>query len=104
MATTQKTQSKKTQTGQKNPSNKQTAAKKAPVKKVEASPKATAEPAAKRKTTGAAASGSKPGQVEINHDTIARTAYFIWEEKGCPHGHEEENWLEAEARLNHRGR
>lgn len=104
MATTQKTQSKKTQAGQKNPSTKQAAAKKPPVKKAGAPPTATAEPAAKKTATGAAASGTKTAQVEINHEAIARTAYFIWEEKGRPHGHEEENWLEAEARLNHRAR
>jgi hypothetical protein len=32
-------------------------------------------------------------------DEIARTAYYIWEERGCPEGDGAEFWFEAEERL-----
>ena len=33
------------------------------------------------------------------HEEIARRAYEIFEERGRPHGRDQEHWLEAEAQL-----
>ena len=33
------------------------------------------------------------------HDAIARQAQRLWHELGCPEGHHEEIWLEAEDQL-----
>jgi hypothetical protein len=91
-----------------------------PVKKT--APKSTRaaaapkKPAAK-KTTVAATSAAKPrataarkpaaakrapvlAQVyELNHDTIARRAYELFESSGWTHGRDIEFWLEAERQL-----
>ena len=40
-----------------------------------------------------------PEPVEISTSDIAVLAYLLWEERGCPHGSPEEDWLEAERRL-----
>lgn len=32
-------------------------------------------------------------------ETIARRAYEIWQESGCPEGCEQEHWYQAEAEL-----
>ena len=34
-------------------------------------------------------------------DTVAMRAYFRWQERGCPAGSAEEDWLEAERELQH---
>ncbi|MDB6005314.1 MAG: hypothetical protein JWR15_2301 [Prosthecobacter sp.] len=31
-----------------------------------------------------------------NNDEIAALAYKIWQEQGCPEGHEEQHWRQAE--------
>ena len=36
----------------------------------------------------------KSGEAEI-----ARTAYFIWEQEGRPHGRDQAHWLQAEKQL-----
>ena len=36
---------------------------------------------------------------EITTDLIARRAYVIWEQQGCPHGRDVANWLLAETQL-----
>jgi hypothetical protein len=38
-------------------------------------------------------------QPEPTHEEIALTAYYIWEDRGCPEGDGAEFWLEAEERL-----
>jgi hypothetical protein len=30
-------------------------------------------------------------------ERIAKQAYELWEQRGCRHGHDLENWLDAEA-------
>lgn len=35
----------------------------------------------------------------ISHDEIARLAYLNWENDGCPHGHDQKYWLEAEQQI-----
>jgi hypothetical protein len=34
---------------------------------------------------------------EDPHERIAAKAYELWEEGGCRHGHDMEDWLDAEA-------
>lgn len=35
----------------------------------------------------------------VSHDEIARLAYLNWEKEGCPHGHDQVYWLEAEKQI-----
>ena len=35
----------------------------------------------------------------LTHEEIARRAYEIYVEKGCPQGQSEQNWLQAEQEL-----
>jgi hypothetical protein len=35
------------------------------------------------------------------HEEIARRAHQLWEERGKPHGSDEEDWLRAEHELRH---
>jgi hypothetical protein len=35
-------------------------------------------------------------QQQLDRETIARLAYQIWEQRGCPHGYDVDFWLEAE--------
>ena len=37
--------------------------------------------------------------VAITHDQIAKRAHEIWVKRGCKHGTDKQNWLEAEAQL-----
>jgi hypothetical protein len=37
--------------------------------------------------------------VVITHQQIEERAKKIWQQKGCPMGQDEKNWLEAEAQL-----
>ena len=37
-----------------------------------------------------------------HHQDIARLAYAIWQDRGCPHGTDLEDWLEAEQQLSKR--
>jgi hypothetical protein len=34
-----------------------------------------------------------------NTEAIARRAYELWEQRGCPHGCSQEDWFRAEAEL-----
>lgn len=34
-----------------------------------------------------------------NHDEIAKAAYEIWQDEGCPDGCDQSHWKTAEARL-----
>jgi len=34
-----------------------------------------------------------------SHEDIAHLAYINWQKDGCPHGHDETYWLEAERQL-----
>ena len=38
-------------------------------------------------------------EVHPTHEDIAALAYAHWQEKGCPEGTQEENWLRAEQEL-----
>jgi hypothetical protein len=35
----------------------------------------------------------------VSHEDIAHLAYINWQKDGCPHGHDETYWLEAERQL-----
>lgn len=39
----------------------------------------------------------------LTHEDIARRAYQIYIEKGCPQGQSEENWLQAKQDIKSRG-
>jgi hypothetical protein len=41
-------------------------------------------------------------QNENFHESIALLAYAIWQDRGCPHGTDVEDWLEAEQQLSRR--
>jgi hypothetical protein len=36
---------------------------------------------------------------KISHERIAMRAYEKWMQRGCPHGSDQRDWLEAEAEL-----
>jgi len=36
---------------------------------------------------------------DLDPEKVAQRAKAIWQNKGCPRGRDEENWLEAEAQL-----
>jgi hypothetical protein len=36
---------------------------------------------------------------KITHDRIAMRAYEKWMQRGCPHGTDQQDWLDAEAEL-----
>jgi hypothetical protein len=38
----------------------------------------------------------------LDHEAIARLAYFYWEERGCPNHSPDEDWLRAETELRNR--
>jgi hypothetical protein len=42
---------------------------------------------------------SSPQQQQLSHDEIARQAYLLWEQRGCPQGCDVEFWLEAERQI-----
>ncbi len=39
------------------------------------------------------------GHYRPSHEEIAMRAYVIWQNKGCPIGHDAEDWFEAERQL-----
>jgi hypothetical protein len=38
-------------------------------------------------------------QPKITHERIAMLAYEKWLQRGCPHGNDQQDWLEEEAEL-----
>ena len=41
---------------------------------------------------------SEPSEV-LTHEQIAKLAYALWEQRGCPYGSAEFDWLQAEREL-----
>ena len=39
------------------------------------------------------------GSVELTEEIIRKRAYELFETRGCQHGHDMEDWLEAEAEI-----
>ena len=80
---------------------------KAPAVKAVSAKAATKAPAAvrapKRSPKATAAMAAEPTTAalrrEITSDLIAARAYIIWEQQGCPQGHDVANWLLAENQL-----
>lgn len=54
---------------------------------------------AKRAASTLAATSTKQKNA-MSAEQVARRAYEIWQAKGCPHGQDVENWLQAERELN----
>jgi hypothetical protein len=52
--------------------------------------------AAERRSAGAVAGTA------CNHERVRELAYSYWQERGCPNGSPEEDWLRAEIRLSSR--
>jgi hypothetical protein len=84
------------------------APKKRAVKKTEAASAPVAEkkaaakkqsPAATHKAQAKRAAAKKPAvavfDVEMHREEIAREAYHLWQNRGCVHGHQHEDWLKA---------
>ncbi len=46
-----------------------------------------------------ASGGGKKSDTTPSSEDIAKRAYEIWEEEGCPTGCEEQHWLQAEEEL-----
>lgn len=50
--------------------------------------------------------GVGPARAPVNDENarrrIAELAYSLWQKRGCPNGHADEIWLEAERRLSAR--
>jgi hypothetical protein len=36
---------------------------------------------------------------KVTHERIAMRAYEMWLQRGCHHGHDQQDWLDAEAEL-----
>ena len=50
-------------------------------------------------TEGTGAPKTTNGETS-RHDEVAKLAYALWQERGCPSGSAEADWLEAEGKLN----
>lgn len=50
--------------------------------------------AARPDPTPAGGTGRAPA-----HDEVARRAYELWQQEGCPEGHALKHWIEAEKQL-----
>ena len=52
-----------------------------------------------RETTSAPKRAQRVDSIDIDVREVARRAYARFTERGCEHGHDVEDWLEAEAEL-----
>ena len=52
-----------------------------------------------RTTTSETAEGDGTESFTPNHHAVAERAYRLYEKRGCVHGHDVEDWLEAEREL-----
>lgn len=68
-----------------------------------ATPTSSKKPASANVTTlhpaVAKASQATTGSVKITREQIAQRAHELWAKSGRKHGHDEQNWLEAERQL-----
>jgi hypothetical protein len=53
---------------------------------------------AKEATKQAVAAQAEPPEIP-NYEQIASLAYQLWQERGCPEGSPDEDWLRAEQEL-----
>jgi hypothetical protein len=42
---------------------------------------------------------SNTGAMKVPHDKVAQRAYEKWCKRGCQHGHDRQDWLDAEAEI-----
>jgi hypothetical protein len=54
---------------------------------------------AKQATQLAEEQPAAPTEIRPTHEDIAALAYAVWQEKGCPAGTLQEDWLRAEQEL-----
>ncbi len=59
-------------------------------------------PQAKNEKEIASARAIKETKKQITLDHIATRAYLLWQERGCGHGNDVNDWLRAEAELSER--
>ncbi len=52
-----------------------------------------------RSETGRPKAAAPPPGGAVPREKIAERAYQIWQERGCPTGHDQEHWLQAEREL-----
>ena len=52
-----------------------------------------------RPASASASQATTTRTVKVTHEQIAKRAHEIWVKRGCKHGHDEQNWLEAERQL-----
>jgi hypothetical protein len=58
-----------------------------------------ASPADSRTQSTTAISRQSQRQISPPEDEVARKAYFIYLDQGCPQGQDKQHWFEAEAQL-----
>jgi hypothetical protein len=71
---------------------------------------AAKRPRARKAAAAAAAAGAVPEAVTASlaeftpneREEIERLAYSYWQERGCPHGSQEEDWFRAEEEVRRR--
>jgi Protein of unknown function (DUF2934) len=51
------------------------------------------------KLTSVLTANSDEGSLELTEELIRVRAYHIYEKRGCEHGHDLEDWLQAEAEI-----
>ncbi len=69
------------------------------VKKSAPAPKAPAKP---RKPAAKKTTPSNGPEIQISEEQIAQLAHRFFLERGCEHGHDEEDWRRAEQELRKR--
>jgi Protein of unknown function (DUF2934) len=52
-----------------------------------------------RKPPGTATAPDSQGQETSMQEDLAKLAYGLWQERGCPYGSPEMDWFEAERKL-----
>jgi DUF2934 family protein len=53
----------------------------------------------RRKTANVSTAKPDEGSLELTEELIRLRAYRFYEERGCEHGHDVEDWLRAEAEV-----
>ena len=61
-----------------------------------AKPAATPATAARPATATPMAQGAGSGTTQVAREHVAKRAYELWMKRGCTHGHDLQDWIEAE--------
>ncbi len=51
------------------------------------------------KPTSGLTAKSEQGSLELTEELIQERAYYFYEKRGCEHGHDLDDWLQAEAEV-----